>query len=149
MFELVADVGRYAEFLPWVAGVRIKSRTEKDMLADLLVGFGPLREKFTSRVHLDRPRSIDVDYIEGPMKHLHNRWRFDSDGAGGTMIDFSVEFSFRNRMFEAIAGRVFDEALRRMVRAFEARANVLYAPGAAKPAGAEPGSKSSSAHNAA
>ena len=150
MFDLVADIGRYAEFLPWVVGVRIKSRSEMQVVADLLVGFGPLREKFTSRVTLDRPNSIDVDYIEGPMKHLHNSWRFQPAPNGGALIDFNVEFAFRNRMFDALAGRFFDDALRRMVKAFEARAGVLYAGSAMSPAGdAASGSSSSSAHNAA
>lgn len=149
MFDLVADIGRYAEFLPWVVGVRIRSRTEHEVLADLLVGFGPLREKFTSRVALQKPAAIDVDYIEGPMKHLHNSWRFESDGKGGVHIAFEVEFSFRSRMFEALAGRVFDEALRRMVKAFEDRANALYASGGAAGGAAVSGSSNSSAHNAA
>src|SRR3546814_18938386 len=88
MFDLVSDIGSYAQFLPWVVGVRIRSRTEQEILADLLVGFGPLREKFTSRVTLDRPGSIDVEYIEGPMKYLHNDWRFRPDGKGGSIVDF-------------------------------------------------------------
>lgn len=150
MFDLVADIGRYAEFLPWVVGVRIKSRSETQIVADLLVGFGPLREKFTSRVALDRPNSIDVDYIEGPMKHLHNSWRFQPAPDGGSLIDFNVEFAFRNRMFDTLAGRFFDDALRRMVKAFEARATALYADSAAAtPDGRASGSSSSSAHNAA
>lgn len=148
MFDLVADIGRYAEFLPWVVGVRIRSRTETEVLADLLVGFGPLREKFTSRVALNRPNMIEVDYIDGPMKHLHNSWQFRADEQGGALVDFNVEFSFRNRMFETLAGRFFDEALRRMVKAFEARASVLYGNGASEAAGVT-GSSSSSAHSAA
>lgn len=149
MFDLVADIGRYAEFLPWVVGVRIRSKSETEVLADLLVGFGPLREKFTSRVALERPKSIDVDYIEGPMKHLHNCWRFRSDGSGGSIIDFEVEFSFHHRMFEALAGRFFDEAFRRMVKAFEARADALYAPGSGGVGTLTSGSSNPSAHNAA
>ncbi|API58956.1 ubiquinone-binding protein [Tardibacter chloracetimidivorans] len=148
MFDLVSDIGSYAQFLPWVVGVRIRSRTEQEILADLLVGFGPLREKFTSRVTLDRPGSIDVEYIEGPMKYLHNDWRFQPDGKGGSIVDFNVEFAFRNRMLDTLAGRFFDEALRKMVKAFEARANKLYAAGAVSGEGAS-GSSSSSAHSAA
>src|SRR3546814_2634433 len=68
------------------------------------------REKFTSRVTLDRPGSIDVEYIEGPMKYLHNDWRFRPDGKGGSIVDFNVEFAFRNRMLDTLAGRFFDEA---------------------------------------
>src|SRR3546814_17556699 len=87
------------------------------------------REKFTSRVTLDRPGSIDVEYIEGPMKYLHNDWRFRPDGQGGSIVDFNVEFAFRTRMLATLAGRFFDEALRQLVQAFEARANKLYAAG--------------------
>lgn len=126
IYNLVADVKHYGEFLPWVAGVRIRSESETEILADLLVGFGPLKEKFTSRVMLERPHAVTVDYVEGPMKQLNNSWRFRPDESGGTLVDFSVEFSFRNKMFEAIAGRFFDEALRRMVKAFEERADALY-----------------------
>src|SRR5579872_5996455 len=82
MFDLVADVGRYNEFLPWVASTRIRQRDERSILADLIVGFGPLRETFTSRVALDRPGAIDVDYVEGPLRQLHNSWRFKPDGNG-------------------------------------------------------------------
>jgi coenzyme Q-binding protein COQ10 len=142
MFDLVADVGRYQEFLPWVVATRIRQRTEHSILADLIVGFGPLRETFTSRVALDRPQSIDVDYVEGPLKQLHNSWRFKPDGKSGCLVDFCVDFTFRSRTFEAIAGRMFGEAVRKMVAAFETRAAALYGA-------EEPGSSSSSAQSAA
>ena len=142
MFDLVADVGRYQEFLPWVAATRIRHRDERSILADLIVGFGPLRETFTSRVALDPPQAIDVDYVEGPLKQLHNCWRFTPGEKAGCLIDFMVDFTFRSRTFEAIAGRMFAEAVRRMVAAFEARAAVLYGAGAA-------GSSSLSAQSAA
>jgi coenzyme Q-binding protein COQ10 len=126
MFDLVADVPRYGEFLPWVIGVRVKSRSETEMVADLVVGFKMLRERFTSRVTLERPARVHVDYLDGPLKYLRNDWSFRPDGEGGTLLDFKVEFEFRNRVFEAIAGAVFGEAVKRMVAAFEARAAVLY-----------------------
>ncbi len=126
MYDLVADVGRYSEFLPWVVGTRIKSDSETEMVADLLVGFKALREKFTSRVIKDRPRSIEVIYLDGPMKDLDNRWIFHSTAEGGCEIEFTVEFTFRNRIFEALAGQYFDRAFRKMVSAFEARADELY-----------------------
>lgn len=126
MYDLVADVGSYAEFLPWVVGTRIKSNTEKEMVADLLVGFKALREKFTSRVIKDRPHSIEVIYLDGPMKDLDNRWTFHPAADGGCDIDFAVEFTFRNRIFEALAGQYFDRAFRKMVSAFETRADELY-----------------------
>ena len=142
MFDLVADVRRYQEFLPWVAATRIRSDSETLMIADLVVGFRSLKETFTSRVTKQRPDEIIVDYVDGPLKHLHNSWQFASDGNGGTHIDFCVDFAFKSRIFETIAGQMFDRALRRMIGAFEARAHELY--------GAEStGSSSSSAQSAA
>ena len=142
MFDLVADVGRYQEFLPWVAATRIRSDSETEMIADLVVGFRSIKETFTSRVIKHRPRDIVIDYVEGPLKFLHNSWKFVPDGKGGTDIDFCVDFAFRNRIFEAMAGQMFDRALRRMIGAFEARAHQLYG----EPVG---GRSSSSAHSAA
>ncbi|MDR6850707.1 coenzyme Q-binding protein COQ10 [Sphingomonas sp. BE123] len=141
MFDLVADVGRYGEFLPWVTAVRVRSNSESEMVADLMVGFKGLRETFTSRVQKQRPGHIRVEYLEGPLKHLHNDWKFRPDGEGGVLVDFEVDFSFKNRVFEMLAGQVFDRALRMMIGAFEQRAAVLY--------GASGGSSSSSAHSAA
>lgn len=126
MFDLVADVARYPEFLPWVVATRIKSDTETEMVADMLVGFGAIREKFTSRVTKDRPNLITVHYIDGPLQDLDNRWLFRPLGAGSCEIDFCVDFSFRNRMFEALAGQYFDRAFRRMHQAFEDRAREVY-----------------------
>lgn len=146
MFDLVADVRRYPEFLPWVAAVRVKSDDAGEMVADLLVGFRGIREKFTSRVAKQRPERIHVDYLDGPLERLTNDWRFRPDGAGGVLVDFCVDFAFRNRLFEALAGQVFDRALRKMIGAFEARAAALYGP---ESLADEPGIKSSSAHSAA
>jgi len=140
MYDLVADVARYDEFLPWVTGVRVRSDSETEMVADLIVGFKSLRERFTSRVIKARPRSIRVDYVDGPLKFLRNEWHFEP-ATGGCTIDFTVEFAFRNRLFEVIAGQVFDQALRKMINAFEKRAEALY--------GAPSGISSSSAHSAA
>ena len=140
MYDLVADVKLYPEFLPWVSAVRIRSDTPTEMVADLVVGFHALRERFTSRVVKVRPASIHVDYLDGPLKFLRNDWRFENV-PGGCTVDFCVEFQFRNRMFEMIAGQVFDQALRKMIGAFEKRAATLYA--------VPSGISSSSAHNAA
>lgn len=145
MFDLVADVGRYGEFLPWVVAVRVRSNSATETVADLIVGFKALRERFTSRVVKERPAQIRVDYVEGPLKHLSNDWKFRPDGEGGTLVDFCVDFTFRNRVFEAIAGQMFDTALRKMINAFEARADALYG---VRVTGAS-GISSSSAHNAA
>lgn len=126
MFDLVADVARYPEFLPWVIATRVKSDTETEMVADMLVGFSAIREKFTSRVTKDRPRLITVHYVDGPLRDLDNRWTFRALDEHRCEIDFCVDFSFRNKVFEALAGQYFDRAFRRMVEAFEKRAAALY-----------------------
>ena len=144
MFDLVADVKRYPEFLPWVAATRIRSDSETLMVADLVVGFRSLKETFASRVTKHRPDKLVVDYIEGPLKFLHNSWSFEPDGKGGTKIDFCVDFAFKSRIFESLAGQMFDRALRRMIGAFEERARDLYGS-----EGEETGMSSSSAHSAA
>jgi len=141
VFDLVADVGHYQDFLPWVAATRIRENNETEMVADLIVGFSALKETFTSRVKKTRPAQIDIDYVDGPLKYLHNHWKFRAV-SGGTEVDFCVDFAFRNRIFEALAGQMFDRALRRMINAFEERAAVLYGAG-------ESGSSSSSAQSAA
>lgn len=141
LFDLVADVGRYQEFLPWVAATRVRSDSDTEMVADLVVGFKALKETFTSRVHKSRPSEIEIDYVEGPLKHLNNVWRF-TPAEEGTEVDFCVDFAFRNRLFEALAGQMFDRALRRMIGAFEERAEALYGPAAS-------GSNNSSAQSAA
>jgi coenzyme Q-binding protein COQ10 len=142
MFDLVSDVAAYPEFLPWVSAIRVRSGSETEMVADMIVGFKGLKESFTSRVIKHRPDSVRVDYLDGPLKHLHNLWAFRDDGEGGTLVDFEVEFEFKNRLFEMLAGQMFDKALRKMIGAFETRAAALYSPG-------ESGSNSSSAHSAA
>jgi coenzyme Q-binding protein COQ10 len=126
MFDLVADVARYGEFLPWVVATRVRSDSETDMIADMLVGFKSLREKFTSKVIKERPNRIEVLYLDGPMRDLDNIWRFTDLPEGGVEIDFCVDFSFRNKMFEMLAGQYFDRAFRKMVAAFEDRAHALY-----------------------
>ena len=126
LFELVADIGRYDEFLPWVVAVRIRSSSETEAVADLVVGFNAFKERFTSRVVKARPNRICVDYVEGPLKYLHNEWRFDPAPQGGSDVHFSVDFAFKSRLFETLAGSMFDRALRRMTSAFEQRAAALY-----------------------
>ncbi len=142
MFDLVADVARYGEFLPWVVATRVRSNSETEMIADMLVGFKALREKFTSRVIKERPKRLEVIYVDGPLKDLDNVWEFAPLDGGGCEVHFCVDFAFKNRIFQALAGQMFDAALRRMIGAFETRAHALYG-------GALPGSKSSSAQSAA
>lgn len=127
LFDLVADVGRYPEFLPWCVGARVRSRSETELVADLTIGFGPFRESFTSRVRLDRPGAMDVRYENGPFRYLKNTWRFIPDG-GGCKVAFMVDFEFRSRLLQLAIGPVFGEAVRRMVRAFMQRARVVYGP---------------------
>ena len=137
IYDLVADVGRYGEFLPWVVATRVKSDSESEMIADMLVGFSAILEKFTSRVEKRRAEEIRVHYVDGPLRDLDNVWRFRADGPDACEVDFSVTFSFRNALFEKLAGQYLDKAFRKMVAAFEARAEQLY------------GSSSSSATSAA
>ncbi|WP_353230703.1 type II toxin-antitoxin system RatA family toxin [Novosphingobium sp.] len=148
MFDLVADVKRYAEFLPWVVATRVRSDSDTEMVADMMVGFSALREKFTSRVRKDRPGSLTVEYLDGPMKSLSNSWHFHARDGGGCRIEFECDFSFRNALFERLAGQYLDRAFRKMVSAFETRAARLYS-GAALAASASDGSSSSSATSAA
>lgn len=126
MFDLVADVARYPEFLPWVIATRVRSDSETEMVADMLVGFKAIREKFTSRVEKRRPNQVEVFYVDGPLKDLDNNWLFRETEDGGCEIDFCVDFTFRNAIFEAMAGQYFDRAFRKMMEAFEKRADDLY-----------------------
>lgn len=126
MFDLVADVDKYPEFLPWVVATRVRHDDEHTMTADMLVGFKALREKFTSRVEKDRPKKIRVHYVDGPLRDLDNVWTFEAVEDGGCEIHFCVEFAFKSKMFEALAGQYIDRAFRKMVAAFETRAEALY-----------------------
>ena len=126
LFDLVADVERYPEFLPWCLGARVRERRDNVITADLLIGFRMVRERFTSRVVLDRPDQIDVSYAEGPFRYLDNHWQFIPQEDGGCLIDFYVDFEFRSRMLQKIIGVLFNEAVKRMVGAFEGRARQLY-----------------------
>lgn len=126
LFDMVADIERYDEFLPWVVAVRVRSSSDVETVADLVVGFNAFKERFTSKVAKQRPDRITVDYVEGPLKYLHNEWLFEPAKNGGTDLCFSVDFAFKNRIFETLAGQMFDRALRRMTSAFEQRAVALY-----------------------
>lgn len=132
MYALVADVGRYPEFLPWTTAARIRSRSARAdgaevLEADLVISFKVFRERFGSRVILyPAERRIETDYLDGPFRHLHSHWQFTPREGGGCEADFSVDFEFRNAILRAVIGVVFDEAMRRVVRAFEARAEALY-----------------------
>ena len=125
LYALVADVERYPEFLPWCVGARIRERRPDLVVADLIIGFKMFRERFASRVRLDPPRRIDVEYREGPFKYLNNHWIFERV-PGGCRIDFFVDFEFKSKILQRVIEVLFSEAVRRMVAAFEGRAQQLY-----------------------
>lgn len=137
MYALIADIERYPEFLPWCAACRIRGRRPEGaeesggevVDADLVISFKLFRERFGSRVTL-RPqaRTIDVEYLDGPFRYLINNWRFVPAGERGCQVHFFVDFEFRSMILQKVIGLVFNEAMHRVVRAFEARAAVLYGP---------------------
>jgi coenzyme Q-binding protein COQ10 len=136
LFALVADVAKYPSFLPWCVGARIRSHVGNDLVADLTIGFGPFRESFTSRVKLIPPDAtgacaIKVEYENGPFKYLHNRWTF-TPHSEGCLVDFFVDFEFRNFVLQKAIGAVFGEAVRVMVNAFLKRARTVYGPPSAE-----------------
>ncbi|MFN3827460.1 MAG: type II toxin-antitoxin system RatA family toxin [Micavibrio sp.] len=126
MYDLVAAVDRYPEFLPWCMASRINKREGNVFYADLVIGYKMVREKFGSRVTALRPDHIHVEYLSGPMKHLSNHWRFLPEPDGSCTIDFYVDFEFRNPVLQKLIAVFFEEAVKRMVGAFEARARDLY-----------------------
>ncbi len=126
LYRLVADVERYPEFLPWCLAARVRRREADLLVADLVIGFRMLRERFTSHVRFDEAgRKIHVTYIEGPFRYLNNHWVF-MEHEEGCLIDFYVDFEFRSRILQKLMEALFHEAVRRMVDAFEARARDLY-----------------------
>jgi coenzyme Q-binding protein COQ10 len=139
LFDIVADVRRYPEFLPWCVGARILERKEEALTADLTIGFKVFRETFRSEVTLERPEHIHVRYLNGPFRYLNNHWRF-TPAAEGTEVNFFVDFEFKSRLLQALIGTVFNEAVRLMVRAFERRAMALHGRPAAPEAPPRPAS---------
>jgi len=125
LFDLVADIERYPEFLPWCKGARILKREGKTITADLIIGYKMFREKFTSIVTLERPRAISVAYQSGPLAHLKNEWDF-LPAKDGCVLSFHVDFDFHSKLLGATMGLFFDKALSRMAAAFEERARELY-----------------------
>ncbi|MFQ6552200.1 type II toxin-antitoxin system RatA family toxin [Aestuariibius insulae] len=130
MYDLVADVGDYPEFLPWTAAARIRSTEDKGdhevMLADLVISFKVFRERFGSKVTLwPERKQIDTEYIDGPFRYLESTWKF-REAEKGCEVSFDVDFEFKNRLLQGAAGIFFNEAMQRVVRAFERRAHKLY-----------------------
>jgi coenzyme Q-binding protein COQ10 len=132
MFDLVADVERYPEFVPLCQALRVRRRTTdaqglEVLVADMEVGYRAIHEKFTSRVTLDRAKlKILVEYVDGPFSRLENVWNFRDDANGCSLVEFFIAYEFRSRLLGALMGSMFDTAFRKFSAAFEARADVVY-----------------------
>lgn len=132
MFNLVADVERYPEFVPMCESLRVRKRSGEPegveiIIADMTVAYKVIRETFSSRVTLDRPRlTILVEYLDGPFSHLENRWRFRPESDAVSEVDFFIAYEFRSRMLGMVMGALFDSAFRRFAEAFERRADKIY-----------------------
>lgn len=130
LFDLVSDIEKYPEFLPWCIGVRVRERgtagENKIIVADVLISYKMFREKFRSRVEINPTTlSIDVEYLNGPFKYLDNHWRFEPNDEG-TRVNFAVDFEFKSRMLERMVSGLFDRAVHKIVTAFFDRADLLY-----------------------
>ena len=126
LFNLVSDVKRYPEFLPWCLGARVKNFSEYKLDADLIIGFKIYKEVYSSQILLDYTNyKITVDYKDGPFKHLNNYWIF-KDNPEGCEVEFMVDFKFKSNFLQSIMETLFTEAVLRMVKAFENRADQLY-----------------------
>jgi coenzyme Q-binding protein COQ10 len=132
MYDLVADVERYPEFVPLCRYLKVRERETRSngievVIADMTVAYKLVRESFRSRVTLDRPNmQILVEYIEGPFSHLNNRWSFRPDGESGCEVEFFIDYEFRSRTLGLLMGAMFDAAFRRFATAFERRADQVY-----------------------
>lgn len=134
MFDLVIDVDRYPEFLPWCLAARITRREPGILVADMVIGFKMVRERFTSHVDYDaKAFTIDTTYVNGPFKQMVSKWRF-LPHTEGCLVDFYVDFEFKSKLLQGLASAFFGEVVRRMVGAFEGRARKLYGPGRPAPA---------------
>lgn len=126
MFDLVMDVERYPEFLPWCLDCRVQKRGDGFLVASLVIGYKVFREWFTSRVDYQSPNLIKVRYVSGPLKHLSNVWKIKDNGDGSSTIDFFVEFEFKNIVFDKVLSVFFNDMVHKMVDAFVKRAEHLY-----------------------
>lgn len=135
MYDLVADIESYPQFLPWNSAARIRTRTTRpdgaeEITADLVISFKVFRERFGSRVVLwpeqDGVWKIDTEYLDGPFKYMRSGWSFKDRPEGGCQVEFFVDFEFKNAILQRLIGVVFHEAMSRIVRAFEDRARKLY-----------------------
>lgn len=126
LFDLVADVKSYPEFLPWCQKSIIHFQTLEQLEADLVVGFGFFQESFSSKVHLTPHQRIDISYEKGPFRYLNNHWVFMPQEKGGCEVDFFIDFEFQNSLFQSMMTFFFTEAVGRMMASFEKRAQALY-----------------------
>ena len=135
MLELVADVEKYPQFLPYCLGSTIMRRTmapdgKEIILVTMTVGYGPIRESFVSRATIDRDRlKLLVQYVDGPFRRLENRWTFRPAADAGCDVDFFIDYAFRSRTFELLAGSIFETLFRKMSDAFVERASLLDSAG--------------------
>jgi coenzyme Q-binding protein COQ10 len=125
LFAVVADVKDYPLFVPWCSGARILQEDQRQIIADLVIGFGPFQESFRSQVTLDRPRQVLVRAIEGPLEHLTNTWTF-TPVQNETVVDFMIDFQFKSHLLDHVANGMFHEATTRMMSAFESRMHLLH-----------------------
>lgn len=132
MFDLVADVEKYPQFVPLCAAMRLRSSQEKDngivvLVAEMTVAYKLVRQSFTSRVTLDKPNlRIQVEYLDGPFSHMQNRWSFRPSGADTCEVEFFIDYEFRSRTLAVLMGAMFETVFRRMASAFEQRADAVY-----------------------
>lgn len=132
MFDLVADIEKYPQFVPLCTGMRVKNRTEKGegvtvLVAEMTVAYKLVRQTFTSRVTLDKPKlAILVEYLDGPFSRLQNRWTFTPTDDDSCEVNFFIDYEFRSRTLAMLMGAMFDTAFRRFASAFEARADQVY-----------------------
>jgi coenzyme Q-binding protein COQ10 len=132
MFDLVADLEHYPEFVPLCQSLKVRRRSDAGegtatLVSIMTVAYGPVKETFTTQVTLDRPKlTILVEYLDGPFEHLENRWRFRLEGEKACEVDFFIAYEFRSRALGLLMGAVFDKAFRRFAEAFERRADEVY-----------------------
>jgi coenzyme Q-binding protein COQ10 len=125
LFAVVADVKDYPSFVPWCGGAHLHREDEREIIAELVIGFGPFQESFTSRVTLDRPRQVLVHAVDGPLEHLTNTWTF-TPGGEATQVEFIIDFQFKSHLLDHVASGMFHEAAARTMSAFESRVHLLH-----------------------
>jgi coenzyme Q-binding protein COQ10 len=130
LYQLVVDIEKYPEFLPWCSAARVLEETDHYIVADLIISFKAFTEHYRSQVDISPPKggkaSVEVSLISGPFKHLNNNWKFKSLKNGGTLIEFYIDFEFKSALLQKLIGLLFNRACQKMVDSFEARAKELF-----------------------